>query len=317
MIYPALSPASVPIGVGAPNLLHVDLRSTADDLDLTTVTAASLDVLDAVGGRATWTATIPGTTPTWAASTAYAAPTSGAAASISAAGGVNTLTGMTAMIPAVVGLLVTVSGSSTPANNGAFPIASELSASSVTYADAGGATDASGAVHWSVAASSVVPPSANGFYYQCTSTVPATWAAATKYAAEAVVSPPTPTGYVYQCLVGGETAATPPVWPTTLGQAVSDGAAVWRCAAAVGQSAANAPEWPTAVGETVADGALVWKCAGPATTARALRVTHAFASSDVLLVGPYQVRANLTVAGGSVPVRACPLIATGIFGGAI
>ena len=79
-------------------------------------------------------------------------PYSGNSASISFAGGVNTLTGLTNMTVSMVGAYIVISGSATPANNGVFKIASFVSATSVTVANAAGATDASGAVGWSVSA---------------------------------------------------------------------------------------------------------------------------------------------------------------------
>jgi len=311
--------ASVSIGVQAPESVYGDVVAGDSGLDMTTVTGVSLDVLDPSGVQATWSATIPAIPPTWSASTAYSQPDSGSAASITHAGGTNTVTSMASIIAAMVGLQVTIGGSTTPANNGTFPVASYVSGSSLTYADASGANDASGAVTWSVPGSTVVPPTANGFYYQCTSNVPATWVAGTGYAVGAVVSPTSPTGYVYQCIEAGVTGSVHPTFPTTIGQSVADNTAVWICYAVVGESAPNAPAFPANIGQTVVDGALVWKCAGPVTTPSALRWTHVFASSglEVVLVGAYQIRARLTVPGGTVRVPSRTLVATGIYGNAI
>jgi hypothetical protein len=73
---------------------------------------------------------------------------SGVAASISFLGGVNTITGLSGMTQAIVGKSITLQGSTTPANNGAFLIASVLSATSVTVTNASGATDSSAHVVW-------------------------------------------------------------------------------------------------------------------------------------------------------------------------
>lgn len=57
------------------------------------------------------------------------------------------------------------------------------------------------------------------------------WLAGT-YALGAAVVPTAPnvTGYQYQCTTAGKTGTTEPLWPTVVGQTVTDGAAVWTCA---------------------------------------------------------------------------------------
>lgn len=59
------------------------------------------------------------------------------------------------------------------------------------------------------------------------------WAANTTYALNAQVFPTGGNGFVYTCTTAGETANTPPDWPTTIGQTVQDGSAVWTCTAAM------------------------------------------------------------------------------------
>lgn len=38
-------------------------------------------------------------------------------------------------------------------------------------------------------------------------------------------------GFIYQCTVAGNSGATQPAWPTTIGQTIVDGTATWSCAA--------------------------------------------------------------------------------------
>ena len=60
--------------------------------------------------------------------------------------------------------------------------------------------------------------------------------------AEGVIAHPTvPNGFVYVCSVAGAAAAEP-VWPTTLGGTVVDGAATWRCHAYDFNTAGNIAE---------------------------------------------------------------------------
>lgn len=55
----------------------------------------------------------------------------------------------------------------------------------------------------------------------------ATWAAVTTYATDASVVPSVATGYAYQCGQGGNSGATPPVFPTAIGSTVTDGQLTW------------------------------------------------------------------------------------------
>lgn len=68
----------------------------------------------------------------------------------------------------------------------------------------------------------------------------ADWTAATAVVAQSgttpgtTVTPTTHNGYYYRCTTGGTThATTQPTWPTTIGNTVSDGTAVWTCEGAV------------------------------------------------------------------------------------
>ncbi|KWT81143.1 hypothetical protein [Candidatus Magnetominusculus xianensis] len=58
---------------------------------------------------------------------------------------------------------------------------------------------------------------------------PAPWSAATVYALGDYAKPTTPNAYRYECTTPGTSDSTEPVWPTTVGQTVTDGTAVWTC----------------------------------------------------------------------------------------
>lgn len=73
----------------------------------------------------------------------------GTTASLTLAGSVITVTGLSSVANPAVGKQITISGASTPANNGTFLITAVLSATSVTYTNPTGATDAlNGAISW-------------------------------------------------------------------------------------------------------------------------------------------------------------------------
>ncbi|MGH9917992.1 MAG: hypothetical protein ACRD6W_03835, partial [Nitrososphaerales archaeon] len=73
----------------------------------------------------------------------------GTAAVISFAGGINTISGLSGMTSALVGQTVTIAGATTPANNGTFTIATVVNPSTITVANASGATDANnGHILW-------------------------------------------------------------------------------------------------------------------------------------------------------------------------
>lgn len=59
------------------------------------------------------------------------------------------------------------------------------------------------------------------------------WVKSTAYSLGNYVWPTTFNGYRYQCTTAGTSGSSEPTWPTTLGNTVSDGTAVWTCAAAV------------------------------------------------------------------------------------
>lgn len=58
---------------------------------------------------------------------------------------------------------------------------------------------------------------------------PAAWAASTAYSLGDVVRPTTRNGYNYECTTAGTSGASEPTWPTTPGNTVNDGTAVWTC----------------------------------------------------------------------------------------
>jgi len=56
------------------------------------------------------------------------------------------------------------------------------------------------------------------------------WAVSTAYTTDDWRIPTTANGFVYECTTAGTShAATEPTWPTTIGDTVSDGTAVWTC----------------------------------------------------------------------------------------
>lgn len=94
----------------------------------------------------------------------------------------------------------------------------------------------------------LIPTTANGYYYKCTTngtsaaneptwpkieggTVtdnnsPA-WAASTAYAVGDMIVPTTANGYNYECTTAGTSGTAEPTWSTTVGDTTSDGSAVW------------------------------------------------------------------------------------------
>ena len=60
-----------------------------------------------------------------------------------------------------------------------------------------------------------------------------TWAAQTSWSDSQVVRPTVANGYVYRCTRSGVSAAVEPVWPTAVGQCVSDGTAAWVCTGSI------------------------------------------------------------------------------------
>ena len=72
----------------------------------------------------------------------------GSTASISYSSSVNTITGLTGMTTAMVGMSIKIGNSATPANNGTFTIVTVVGLTSVTVANAAGVTDAGGDVFW-------------------------------------------------------------------------------------------------------------------------------------------------------------------------
>jgi hypothetical protein len=74
---------------------------------------------------------------------------SGILASITFAGGINTISGLTGMTQAMVGQTINLGNAATVANNGSFVITAVTNATTVTVANASGATDANnGHIFW-------------------------------------------------------------------------------------------------------------------------------------------------------------------------
>lgn len=59
------------------------------------------------------------------------------------------------------------------------------------------------------------------------------WVKETAYSLGNYVWPTTFNGYRYQCTTAGTSGSSEPTWPTTIGETVADGTAIWTCAAAV------------------------------------------------------------------------------------
>lgn len=82
-------------------------------------------------------------------------------------------------------------------------------------------------------------PTVAGFYvndgtavWQCLGTTSyARWQASTAYALNAFVIPPAANGFYYQATAPGITGASAPAFPTAIGATVTDGAVVWTCVA--------------------------------------------------------------------------------------
>lgn len=62
-----------------------------------------------------------------------------------------------------------------------------------------------------------------------TASISQTWAATTAYSENDLRIPTTPNGYIYECTTAGTSGATEPSWPSTLGNTMADGTAVWTC----------------------------------------------------------------------------------------
>ncbi len=92
--------------------------------------------------------------------TLYSTSPSGSAASITKSGSVITVTGLTGMNASMLGSNLTLSGGATSGNNGSFPIATVISATSVTITNASGATDANnGAISFTTVAATTATAS--------------------------------------------------------------------------------------------------------------------------------------------------------------
>lgn len=61
---------------------------------------------------------------------------------------------------------------------------------------------------------------------------PNTWLASTEYVkADVLVLPPTPNGFLYECSSSGISAATAPIWKTVEGELTTDNTVVWKAKA--------------------------------------------------------------------------------------
>lgn len=60
---------------------------------------------------------------------------------------------------------------------------------------------------------------------------PDAWLASTAYALGEAVRPTTRNGFAYECTTAGTSGGSEPTWPTTPGNTVNDGTAVWTCRA--------------------------------------------------------------------------------------
>jgi hypothetical protein len=58
---------------------------------------------------------------------------------------------------------------------------------------------------------------------------PNDWAASTAYSLGNFAKPVNENGYHYECTTAGTSGAAEPAWPTSPGQTVQDGTAVWTC----------------------------------------------------------------------------------------
>ena len=59
----------------------------------------------------------------------------------------------------------------------------------------------------------------------------------TAYALYTVVEPATRNNYRYRCTTAGTSGSSPPTWPTTVGQTVTDGTVTWTCASKIAEIA--------------------------------------------------------------------------------
>lgn len=105
-----------------------------------------------------------------------------------------------------------------------------------------GTWDTTAGTKWSTtsggAGGSAVPTSSDDVFIG--NKVAPDWVGSTAYVLTNIVSPTTANGYYYECTTAGTTGVSEPTWPTTAGNTVNDGTAVWTCRLATVTVAASA-----------------------------------------------------------------------------
>jgi hypothetical protein len=94
------------------------------------------------------------------------------------------------------------------------------------------------------------------------------WTGLTQYSVGALVVPTADNTFVYECTQAGTSAPLEqqPIWPTTPGQTVFDGSAVWQCGRVATTWQANTPYTLNTFALPIAGGAFVYRCVVPGTS---------------------------------------------------
>ncbi len=106
------------------------------------------------------------------------------------------------------------------ANSGRLPVTASAASGAVTFSCA--TAGVRGMQHVLFVDTSRIAPGVTASWY-------ATWAATTPYALGAMVVPATANGYYYKCTTAGSSSASAPTWSTTIGSTVTDGTVTWTC----------------------------------------------------------------------------------------